>query len=182
MLRFHCALKAEAAPINAFFGLSLQKRTNTYSLFAKDNMQMLVTGSGAHKIQLALNDFKPNACSAIWLNIGIAGSAEFSHGSVVPVAAVKYLYHKPVAINCDQKGVTVLTLNKPSLIYPEKVLLDMELWHLKQFIGNDLLYSLKIVSDVPNSGFVSSKKQIKDLIRQAMPQINKMVSKNDLNY
>ena len=179
MLRIHCALKPEAAPINAFFGLNLLVRQPEYSLFGNNDLQLLLTGSGKGRVCDAFKSFDWQKWGqAIWFNIGIAGSAEFDLFTPVFVDTVTFEGRQGISIdNFNHVGALLNTVAVPSDDYPQNGLVDMELWHIKQLLVNQSLYSLKIVSDTPKSGLLSSKKDVKDCLRRNMSVIEDAVKK-----
>lgn len=176
MLRFHCALAAEAAPLNAHFGLQLLERTDCYSLFGRGDMQLLISGAGRERVDAAIAAVESDD-DVIWFNIGIAGSAQFDYGAVVPVSAVSFNDSASRALACCCAGVEVTTVSQPSRDYPEHGLLDMELWHLRLALAGRTLYSMKVVSDTPERDFVAGKKELKDLMRGALAKIEEVLSK-----
>ena len=178
MIRFHCALQAEAAPLNAYFKLELLESCDEYRLFGKEGVQLLLTGSGEYSITRAFTAFDEGAWGcATWLNVGIAGSAEFEYGESRDIFAVSLLGKDELELDFYAKESKVCTLLQPSREYPPTGFLDMELWHVRRALRGKKLYSVKIVSDTPERDFPRRKKEIKDLMRGSLDMIEKTVLK-----
>ena len=178
MIRFHCALPAEAAPLNNYFNLSLLEEGVGYRLFGKGELQLLLSGPGGERVRSAIEGFDHHRWGeAIWYNVGIAGSAEFDYGQGVPIGEVSCEGGEFVSIDSLQGGASVITHSAPTREYPPRGLVDMELWHLSQALGSRRLFSLKVVSDTPDIDFVAGKKELKSLIRGSLAKIEKTLKK-----
>jgi adenosylhomocysteine nucleosidase len=153
------ALNCEARPLIRSRRLKKHPGKHPFAIYTGDERVVVVTGFGkvamAGAVGYTLSMF-PDAQQPLLLNLGIAGHSRHSLGSLYLADKIvdqdtgkKFYPQLPFAIACET--ATVATLAKPRAGYAEDYLYDMEAAAFYEmavkFSSNELIHSLKIVSD-----------------------------------
>lgn len=159
MLIWIAALHCEAKPVIDHYKLKKSPSHHAFDLYQNDDMQCVISGLG--KIATAsatawvagINQHTPGMA---WINIGIAGAAEYALGSAwwvnkISDRASGQSYFPVPVITADLPAAQCLTLDQPSSDYLPEMLFDMEasayFSTATRFSSAELVHSIKVISD-----------------------------------
>ena len=182
MLNFVVALPCEAQPLIRRFRLHGSNKYGSFHIYASDNYRLIQTGIGKLNAAIATtylaNIDQDSHCA--WLNIGIAGSAEFSLGSAVLANKI-----------CDQgsgqhwypgfifppitSSSELITVDQAQTQYADNSMYDMEASGFynaaNRFAPVEFVHCLKIISDNPASpAHHITEKKANELIESNLDQ------------
>ena len=159
--RWVVALDAEAAPLRARFGLTEAVHGGPFVVFHDpDALHWVVVSGIGSALAAGATAFLAERSAAppwaIWLNVGVAGHATASLGSVhfahtvVDVASGRTTY-AAIAVEVPIPGSALHTVARPETVYPDPVLYDMEgsgFYAVARRLSTaELVHCLKVVSD-----------------------------------
>ena len=190
-LRWVVALPSEAVSIIEFYKLQLVC-DRPFKLYAdaSRNQGLVVSGMGRSAAAAAtvfIAERLPSRSAMVFINVGIAGAANFELGSVWRAHKVssrstgKVWYPGAMKFNeCSSAGL--ITVEQPELNYPGDDLFDMEAAGFfemaAKFSPLELVQSLKIVSDNSKEDITAiNKKRVKQWIGDAMSIIDSFQTK-----
>tara|TARA_B100000886_G_scaffold326338_1_gene272736 strand:+ start:1065 stop:1658 length:594 start_codon:yes stop_codon:yes gene_type:complete len=186
------ALKSEAKPIIDFYGLEFSGLSN-FPLYKNNNITLIVTGVGRKNVSNVLNLFfqKNKVIKNHIINIGISGGRkdDCSIGQLFLINKVsdeksKLSFSLGPQQSFGLQNNEITTVSKPVVNnnFKGKGLVDMEAYEICTAINNldglDRLFILKIVSDNMDMKNHISTNQVRSLIKQKIPVIDKFI--NDL--
>lgn len=162
MLHIIVALHCEAKPIIEFYKLKkISDRDLPFPVFVSkdENIYLIVSGVGKVKTAIAttfLYTFTGSKSHGCFLNIGIAGSKQFSLGDCVSANKItenttQRHWYPFVALLKNIKQTQLITHDIPQHNYPDSGMLDMEGSAFFQaatcFVSQEQVHVLKIISD-----------------------------------
>ena len=178
MLIWVCALHCEAKPVIDFYRLKKSHADNAYDLYRNQDMVCIVSGPGKLASAAAtawIAAQQQAAGSLAWINLGIAGAAEYDIGSA-------FLLNQVIDADSAQRfypvmpektilpGKTGLCLSQPSTEYHDDYLFDMESSGFMQsalrFSSAELIRCLKVVGDNRHEQTGRNRQRVSDLIQQ----------------
>ena len=188
------AHKFEAQAVLDFFSLELVDNRD-FKIYQNINgMQAVVTGMGFENAKFATaklgeralevgikNGLDMGVGARAWLNIGIAGHPEADIGSGFLASRIIHRNSGdtqfPAPVLTGLEKTTVVTVDKPELVYPENVVYEMEaagFWASAiEYTSLEFVQVLKIVSDNKKQSIDTVTKQlVVDLIRGKLERIN----------
>jgi len=189
MINLIVALPEEARPIIHYYRLKRLHHLHAFPVYAGDNLRLVVCGIGTLAAATATGylagivGVEPNM---VWLNIGIAGSANISVGEAVlahqitDIARQQHFY-PAVCFETALKTVAVQTVSAPETGYSEGMVYDMEAAGFysaaMRFSTTELIHSLKIISDNNTRDIDSlSGARVVTLVEQNMEVIARVVA------
>jgi len=159
-----CALNCEAKPWVDFYGL--KKRTDKpFWHYTKEafNVEVVISGIGAVAMATAVGWMgASSATPGVWLNLGIAGHATMSIGTIHRVTCAvnaNNLIKKYPPLTAKWKGENsaIASVNVPSNSYAEGAMIDMESYAFLESASNfsscELVQAVKVISDNQEQGF-----------------------------
>lgn len=190
MLNIVTATFTEAKPIIKYFNLKKKGFVSEFQMFQNSQKSISLIISGIGKVNaasavtylaLVCNQKKNN----IWLNIGIAGGKDKIGelrliNKIIDNSNKKSWYPHFCFENKIKKKVCV-TFDEPKFVY-KNYFNDMELSGFFQtclkFSWNELIHSIKIVSDnQEDKDVLSSKEKISNLIKENLKVIEEVIIK-----
>lgn len=188
------AHKFEAQAVLDFFSLELVDNRD-FKIYQNINgMQAVVTGMGFENAKFATaklgeralevgikNGLDMGVGARAWLNIGIAGHPEADIGSGFLASRIIHRNSGdtqfPAPVLTGLEKTTVVTVDKPELVYPENAVYEMEaagFWASAiEYTSLEFVQVLKIVSDNKKQSIDTVTKQlVVDLIRGKLERIN----------
>ncbi|MCP4186437.1 MAG: hypothetical protein GY763_02425 [Gammaproteobacteria bacterium] len=191
MLVWIAALRCEVKPIIDYYHLKKSNQHRAFDLYINADYCCVVSGIGqtasaaATAWVAALNKSEQ---AIAWINIGIAGTAQDSVGSIFWMDKIMSLNTEPcspVPINNNSiESRSCFTLDNPSTDYKPDLLFDMEasafFTTATQFSAIELVHCLKVISDNQNQPPQRNKAKISQLIQQNMAKIDAFA--NDLQH
>lgn len=158
------ALSCEAKPLIKHFKLQRLQQYESFSVFSKDNIRLLVSGIGQINTAmacgwLAAKELNHSKFSDIWLNIGTAGHGSLDVGECFVVNQVGTdtgkAYYPPLVVDWKGHYSALQTVDQPSHQYHEGLAFDMEAYAFflatQKFTSAELVQSFKVVSDNPEN-------------------------------
>ena len=183
------ALKSEAKPIIDFYGLEFSGLSN-FPLYKNENLTLLITGVGRENVSNVFNLFIKNntVVKNNIINIGISGGrkSDCSIGQLFLINKVsdeksKLSFNLRPQQSFGLENNEITTVSKPVVNnnFKGEGLVDMEAYEICTAINNldglDRLFILKIVSDHMDMKHHISANQVKSLIKQKIPVIDKFI-------
>lgn len=171
-----CALACEARPIIDRYRLRKARRDHAFDLYVGPNMACVVSGVGrlASAAATAWCAARFDAEPALaWLNLGIAGAADFELGTLVQVAQIvdaesDQRFYPAATAKPMLPSATCLSLARAGDDYPPGKLLDMEASGFAasalRFSSAELVACLKVVSDNPHTQTGRDRQAVSTLI------------------
>ena len=179
-----CALACEARPIIDRYRLKKSRRDHAFDLYAGPRMACVVSGVGrlAAAAATAWCAARFDAERALaWLNLGIAGAADFELGTLLQVTQIvdaddgRRYYPAPTA-KPALPTATCLSLARPADDYPPGLLLDMEASGFAasalRFSSAELIGCLKVVSDNPGAQTGRDRAAVSALIARRLDAVD----------
>lgn len=157
------ALPSEARPWIDHYRLS-PVQGSPLRLYRGNGVALVVSGIGASACTAAtgfLAGVIGSSGPCVWLNVGIAGHADFPRGEAVVVAksddaAGRGAYYPSLPVRTALPRAECITVDKVETDYATKALYDMECSGFfaaaSRFAILDLVHSVKVVSDNPGQG------------------------------
>jgi len=183
------ALLCEVKPLIQQQQLTKYPGKHPFGIYANQQRVVVITGIGkvamAGAVGYALSLFSGDP-QAILLNIGIAGHRRHPLGSlfladkIIDKDSGKSFYPQlPFKVSCQTAAIQ--TLSKPLTDYHEDYLCDMEASAFYEIAGkfssNELIHSLKIVSDNAQSSPAQiNEALVVDWLTQQLEAIEKVIS------
>ncbi len=160
MINLVTALPAEAAPIIKHWRLKKSNRTHPFTLFCRDDIRLVVSGIGkcnsaAATAWLAGIESSYRQRNSVWLNIGIAGHAALTTGTLVCAnrvldASTRQSWY-PTLINNPFTKAGIQTVDQPVSDYPAELVVEMEASGFYptalKITTSELAQCFKVVSD-----------------------------------
>ena len=188
-LRFVIALYVEARQLLEHYNLSKYKLQNcSYKIyFNLDlNIWLVISGVGnenANKATRLLHQNSPKSKKNIWINIGMAGSRNYSLGKIYDVKKITYLdkcYFTSSLVNHIIKPAEVICIDRVEKIFPIKnTLYEMETFGFisaaESICDRELICSLKIVSDNKKNQPSDFVKKTNIYIKSNLNKITKLI-------
>ena len=192
MINLLCALTCESKPIIKYFKLKHYSNASLYNTFINENHSISLTVTGIGKYSSAgavihtymlLSSDKYDG----WINFGIAGHSTLKLGT--PIIANKIVdnaslnaWYPQILFDNNIRADTIITLDKPSSIYPEHGAIDMEasgFYEMASKIGSiELCHSIKIISDNDTLSYKKINSQLtEELIYRNIRTINELTVK-----
>ena len=183
------ALKSEAKPIIDYYDLEFSGSSN-YPLYKNDNLTLLITGVGRKNTSNVLNLFfqKNKITKNHIVNIGISGGkkCDCSIGQLFLINKVsdeksKLSFNLGSQHSFGLQNNQITTVSKPVVDNNFNVegLVDMEAYEICKIVNDleslDRLLIFKIVSDHMDMKHHISANQVKSLIKQKVPVIDKFI-------
>ena len=190
MLCVVVALPSEARPLTAHWKLSRDASAMPFPLFrdSGDTFRLIVSGVGK-TAAAAATAWLAAGCSetpAAWLNVGIAGGADFAIGEAVLAHAVRdrasgKSWYPPLVLDPGGTTADVITVDVPERDFAEKAVYEMEAAGFYptacRFSTAELVHCLKIVSDGPSDDLQTiDAKRVTRLIEARLPRIDALSS------
>ncbi len=186
------ALHAEAKPIIDYFKLKKIIQVNLpFTIFVnKDQtIHLIISGIGKTKMAAAttfLHLWTGSQSHHCFLNVGIAGSRQFSVGESVLVHKIiekstsKSWYPFVSLINIE-KQTTLLTHDMPATSYPDIGMIDMEgaafFETATHFVAQEQVQLFKIISDTDEKSLQElSKDKVAQLITANLPTLSMLIN------
>lgn len=179
-----CALACEARPIIDRYRLKKSRRDHAFDLYENPRMACIVSGVGrlACAAATAWCAARFDAERALaWLNVGIAGAADFELGTLLQVVQIvdadsgRHYYPMPTA-KPALPTAACLSLARPGNEYPPGFLLDMEASGFAasalRFSSAELVGCLKVVSDNPRAHTGRDRGAVSALIERRLDAID----------
>ncbi len=177
-------MACEARPIIDRYRLKKSRRDHAFDLYLDARMACVVSGigrlAGAAATAWCAARFDADPALA-WVNLGIAGAAEFEVGSLVQVAQIvdvdsdQRYYPAPTA-KPSLPTTACLSLARPGDDYPPGFVLDMEASGFAasalRFSPAELIGCLKIVSDNPRVQTGRDPRAVSALIERRIDAID----------
>jgi len=189
MLIWVIALHCEAKPVIDFYRLKKSSVHQGFDLYQNQHMQCVISGIGkvnaaaATAWIAALNQDQP---SLAWMNLGTAGGAEQSLGSILWVSKIsqerssRHLFPVPT-FTIGFSTSACLSLDEPGTDYQSSQIYDMEASAFfvtaTRFSCAEQIHCLKIISDNQQQQTGQDKVAISNLISPHMQTINTFVEK-----
>lgn len=161
MLNIIVALTPEAKPLCEYFKLKRITSENLpFPIFVnkEKNIHLIISGLGKIKMAVAaafLQSYTQNFSYTCFLNVGIAGSAEFPIGEFVlanklsDMSAHRHYY--PFVPSLKFSNTHLMTFDSPQSFYPNKGMVDMEASGFfeaaNRFVTLEQIMVAKIISD-----------------------------------
>ncbi len=178
-----CALACEARPVIDRYRLRKSRRDHAFDLYVNSRMACVVSGIGplaaAAATAWCAARFAGERALA-WLNLGIAGAAEFEVGTLLQVTQIiaadsgQRFYPAPTA-KPTLPTAACLSLSRPGDDYPPDCLLDMEASGFAasalRFSSAELIGCLKVVSDNPHAQTGRDRAAVSALIARRLDPI-----------
>jgi adenosylhomocysteine nucleosidase len=184
MLIWVCALHCEAKPVIDYYRLKKSHDDNAFDLYLGDDMACIISGIGKVACAAAcawIAARQAQQPSLAWINLGVAGAAEHSTGSLFSVTQVidadtgQRFYPAPFGAS-KIAGSACETLSAPSDDYREDRLFDMEasgfMYSCLRFSSAELVQSLKVISDNRHEKTGNNRPQVSLLIQQQISAID----------
>jgi hypothetical protein len=164
MLNLLVAHHAEAVPFIERYGLTRVADSNPVKYLKNGSVRLLITGQGKDRCRAALLGFieqVPHSDQDRWLNFGVAGSSQFSLGSLVRGASLMGSEGAALALmdwptqEGDQRlpDSVIRTAKQPERMYKQDGVFDMEAAELYALLGqhncHERFWALKLVTDGP---------------------------------
>lgn len=159
MVNFVVALKAEAAPLIDHYGLRAQTPKGLFTIYARDNIALTVSGVGKTAAAAAvtyLHAVTGEPQHTAWLNLGIAGHRDLPLGALllahkITDKAANRHWYPPQILPTQLTGRELLCVDTPEAGYADEALYDMEAAGFYAAACRcstaELVQCLKIVSD-----------------------------------
>ena len=159
MIHFVVALLPEAKPLIEHYDLKPVSGPHPFKIYTGKNTHLVISGIGKTKALEAaqyLQTFSGNKRNQIWINIGIAGHAEYALGEAVLAhkitdEASSKNWFPPLVFKAPCKTGSVLTVNKPQKDYGDSHVYEMEAAGFYEaatcFSTAELIHSFKVISD-----------------------------------
>lgn len=191
MIHFVIATYAEAIPIIKYYKLKQIKDITPFSIFVDKykDISLIISGIGkvasssAVSFMYCIFEYNKNN---IWINIGIAGYGKGKVGEVYLINKItdhltKKNFYPSIVFECRIPTIACQTYEIPNFNYSSK-LHDMELTGFfetaTKFSSNELVHSLKIVSDNENNHINKKNKEfISNLIFKEIDTIDIIIRK-----
>ena len=194
MLVWVTALHCEAKPIIDHYRLKKSPSHNIFDVYLKENMLCIISGIGKTAAAAAtawIAGLNNDETSIAWINIGIAGSATHTIGTVLSIDKISddesnRYFHPVILFDSGLESVHCRTLNKPSTDYLAQLIYDMEASAFfetaRRFSNPELVHCIKIISDNPSQQIGRDKVRISELIKTQIAHLAGFAeSLNDLN-
>lgn len=164
MLNLLVAHHAEAMPFIERYRLTRVADSNPMKYLQNESVRLLIVGQGNDKCRASLLQFikqVPHSDQDRWLNFGIAGSSQFSLGSLVRGASLMGAGSRALALvdwptqEGDQKlpDSVIRTVKQSERFYKQAGVYDMEAAELHALLRehncHERFWVLKLVSDGP---------------------------------
>ncbi len=187
MINLVVALKAEARPIVEALDLVEDGPASIFPVYFNDGLSLIVSGVGrSYSAAAAAHLFNRTGqvLDQAWLNIGIAGHQKLPIGSVLIASriteqATGRRWYPPYVLDVDLSRSQLVTVDKPERYYPECCAYDMEASSFYQIASRcstaELIQSLKIISDGPESSLDLTVDKISQLIADQMCSIESVL-------
>lgn len=159
------ALGCEADPVVDALGLSRVVDARGFSLYRRVTdghaIELIVSGVGKVRAAAACGFLLGRGVGpeAIWVNFGIGGQREAPLGQLVCAETIEdeatgrcyQLSPPPGAAGAALRALRVLTLDRPTAVYPEQAVVEMEASGIAGALSaarhRSTLYCLKLISD-----------------------------------
>ena len=183
MICYLVALRAEATPLIQHHKLEPRNACAAFPVYQKHDTYLIISGTGKCNAAAATAYLfsKLDDSPAIWLNIGIAGHANFDVGETFLAHKItdpsnKRSWYPAICYPTSLPSHEVTTVDQAEQNYPLPCLYDME---ASGFIGAatrgaslEFVQSLKIVSDNSQVSLQTiNKHYVSDLIKQNLAAI-----------
>lgn len=187
MMNFVTAFLQEANPLIDELGLRKTEIPSPFQLYQSDKHMLVISGLGKENTMLAvsfLHGHQPNA-SAAWLNIGLAGHGSKTLGSALQVVKSvdeisKVTFYPPQIYSPIFSKTVLKTVNQASTEYLNGLAYDMEgsafFKTASRFSSNELIQSVKIISDNPQNPFSQfDKSRTSEIISAHIPALLNLI-------
>lgn len=184
MVHFCIALPCEAQCVIRHFGMKRYGGHGSAQFFEGERTRLAVTGIGQLASAIAttaLGARFPDK-NAIWVNLGICGHKNAPIGSRFianrlesPLSRDRLYPQLP--LKSDFAGISLRTLDQPTIDYPEHVAVDMEGFGFYKaalaFTSTEFVHCIKIVSDNADNPAKEAfdKTFVSELVESNLPQI-----------
>ncbi len=153
------ALPAEAKPIVSWFKLKRDLPEKGFPVYRNQHISLIVSGVGKTNAAAAcgfLQALNGHPVNPIWLNVGVAGHADWDIGDAFLVHHIRDTgsgrqWFPPLAFRLPCPSASLHTLDLPDFSYEQDHALDMEASGFYpsalRFSTAELVHCLKVVSD-----------------------------------
>lgn len=185
MIHCICAYFLEAQPLIEHFKLKPQTSI-PFPIFSNEFLRIIISGRG--KISSAsatayLGALYPEV--RCWLNLGIAGHASYSLGTLILASSIqdeetKKTHYNRLLFSFSGKREPIITKTQPDTSYIDPGVYDMEASGFAEaalkFTSLELIQSVKIISDnASNPSYIPNKQQIQKLYTPNMPILEEIL-------
>ena len=164
-INFVVAHSHEARPIIDYYQLAKDMRHTGFNLYKNQQTRLIISGQGRMNAAAATaylgGTCALNAVSGLWVNVGVAGHADYSIGSLWRANKITDEFsgrsNYPLALNGTNRnhrqidGCALMTVDLPTSSYAQRCLYDMEAAGFFQtalrFATVETIASFKVVSD-----------------------------------
>ena len=158
MLLIQTALHAEARALITHFKLKRQHDEHAFACFSAGDVYLVESGTGKTNSATAVGwlSAKISAENPVWLNIGMAGHANYDVGTLLLADhiedQIKGHQWNPVMPNKTHPASDrLLTVDSPDFSYPDNAMVDMEasgfFTAACRFTQPEFIHSMKVISD-----------------------------------
>ena len=187
MINLVIALGSEARPLIDYYGLALNSEIRGFPVYAKDHIQLVVSGVGKIQTAAATAFLATVDChrDRSWLNVGIAGHSSLPVGTItlahkITDHATKSSWYPPQAVKLSGTGVQVTTYDQPVADYTGSEVCDMEVAAFypvaTRFSSGELVQCCKIISDNEQAHISTlTPARVEALVADQVPSIDSNV-------
>lgn len=191
MVNIVVALATESRPLIDHFRLAQDRAATGFRVFQGDGITLVVTGTGrvasaAGVAMLAGLGRSSRPGASAWLNVGIAGHADYEVGTGVHAVSIREAatgrtWYPPRIVDLPGCGETVCTVDVPETEYPDPYVYDMEASGFYatalRFSTGELIQVYKIISDNRSDGVDTvGGHWIRDSVTRQLPAIEAAVA------
>ena len=184
MIRFVVALRAEAEPLIAYYGMTAKD-----GVFCAPRAHLVVTGVGKTQAALGVLELRRARTPSgddLWLNVGIAGHGDRAPGALIVASRVVddstgYAFAPPLPAGLAIETSPVRTVEVPESSFSTPAVYDMEASAFfraaLEAAPRDRVHALKVVSDNRATGTRAlTKRAVSDLIARHVEAIDAFAS------
>ncbi|MEM7206308.1 MAG: hypothetical protein AAF434_00660 [Pseudomonadota bacterium] len=183
------ALPAEARALIDYYRLRRVVQSHAFAVYQNNAEDTWLAVSGIGKVSMAAACAHLHHCSGanandVWLNIGIAGHAEYSVGDVLLVhsatdANTGRTHYPPILFKTGVASCGIVTVDKVRDDYPTNAAVDMEASAFftiaSRYSTAELVHSIKVISDNEQHPFAAvTREKTQEWIAQVLPKIDEL--------
>ena len=174
MINIVIALKMEAMPIISRLSLK-QMASKPYCVYRNRNIQLIVSGPGAHKAYAAtsyLHAYSEPGVPAYWINLGIGGHRYLPVGCAVRAAEVSDVsarLHFTPSLACTWPSYKkpIISVAEAEQHYPEDAVYDMEAYGMLAAAAKMArMHRIQVVKIISDNSMHSAKRLRSENVKQ----------------
>jgi len=187
MIHLVTALPCEAKPLISRYRLNGRQAQHGFRIYENEHLRLIVSGLGKLNCAAACAYLQALDVDrqAAWLNLGIAGHAEFEIGTPLLAAKISepgsdLRYYPPALPDSPCPRVALVSRDTPSPDYPANAACDMEASAFYatalRFSNSEVIQVFKLVSDNQEHGIDQiTAEKTEAMIAERMEQIDTVI-------